>query len=650
MPGFGRRVRGVAVALLVCFGGLDARALPAAIDPDKGVVPAGIERPTLRLFPQAELAEARRGDPVEARTDGAFPESTLPDVERAWFGPAASLRARVDRTRQALDRIGLRNLDPAARALLLDPSAGSRLERAAGAVRLSPDLPAARMAYAQALWKESGMPVSALGAAMSAVAAMARHLEAALWLDATVANAAVFALLSGALLFLGILCASLAPHAAHDLGDRMSPDSPFFARGALLAALLFLPVALGEGVLGLGLALFALAICYGRGSQRAAAVGCAVAVLVALYPVADRAGHLFADAGADPVAEAVFAVENGFPGRMDLARLENVALSDPLAARALALQAKRAGRLEEANERYASILSPETEDASLLNNAANVRLQLGDLAGAIDLYERAVHAGSSVPLLFNLSQAYGQAIRLEEQDLALAEAQEIDAALVSELARRHGASGRRGVVDVPVKVSELRSRVAKGGHGQRAAAALRARYAPGLMGTSTLATAGAFAAAFVVALLLASRFRPSHWCARCGARLCPRCDRNRGSAELCVGCTRLFRRPDTIEPGLRARRLEELRSRKAKIDRFVLVASLGVPGAAGVFAQRPLLAVAATFLAGLVVSCFVWSGGAVPDPLAVGGAGSFAFVAAGLVFLLAYGLALGLALAARRSR
>ena len=81
--------------------------------------------------------------------------------------------------------MGVWNFDSAARALLGSGSRGEEIEHAAAAVRLAPDLPAARMRLSQALWLHGESPVDALRVALAALAGIPRHLEASLWFAAT---------------------------------------------------------------------------------------------------------------------------------------------------------------------------------------------------------------------------------------------------------------------------------------------------------------------------------------------------------------------------------------------------------------------------------------------------------------------------------
>ena len=120
----------------------------------------------------------------------------------------------------------------------------------------------------------------------------------------------------------------------------------------------------------------------------------------------------------------------------------------------------------------------------MLNNAANTRFAAGSADEALALYERAARANPSPLVLFNLAQAYGRAILLEEQDLALAQAQALDPRAVHALTQHVAEVGGGGPVDVAVSAATLRARGA--GREVRRRRSLARRFAPGWLGASWL--------------------------------------------------------------------------------------------------------------------------------------------------------------------
>jgi tetratricopeptide (TPR) repeat protein len=412
---------------------------------------------------------------------------------------------------------------------------------------------------------------------------------------------------------------------------------PGFARGALLAGVLLLPVALGEGPLGAALSLFGLAFVYGDGRRRLAAASAAALILVALHPL-EHHQRVLASASSDPVPAAAYAALHSVPPVRDAVRLEYASAEHPRAALALARTEMRAGRNQDAQAR----LSPHVKtssDAALLNQAANLALLLGNHQEAIPLYERAVALETSPLILFNLSQAYGQGIRLQEQDAALARAQSLDAKAVTRLMVGQ-ADLPRGVVDLPVETARLLA--------DRASPSVLAARAPHPLAPGRLGSPALSLALFLLVGGLATQaprlYRRSRACERCGVRRCPRCDPRSGGDGLCAPCARLTHSPETTDPGMRMARLEDLRRRQRRQRRLHVASSLLVPGTSGLLTGRPLLGLLGTlaFAWGLaLVRAPAW---VPPDPGSVGGAAGILFGlgmgAAALVY--AGGLLLGL--------
>ena len=118
------------------------------------------------------------------------------------------------------------------------------------AVRLAPDLPAAHVALARALWEESRAPFAATRQALEALLAIPRHTEASLWFGGSLLYVLALALVAGGLACIALAAFFAAPHATHDLGDALSGSMPAFARAALLGSnspvLSAAPAQLGE--------------------------------------------------------------------------------------------------------------------------------------------------------------------------------------------------------------------------------------------------------------------------------------------------------------------------------------------------------------------------------------------------------------------
>jgi len=593
----------------------------AAARPPGGFVAALALAGLLLLVPPA-WAE---GLPLSPQEPGAARVADpAPNPLMAWRSKG-SLLERAERTRLAALQVGIPSFDAPARALLLDESEGSRLARARAAGTVAHGLPRAQAALADALLQDDRDVPGAAAAAARGLGALFHHPEARLWLEATGILAARNALFFGSIAFLAGLAALYARAAAHDLGDRLGRCLPLFACAGVLGVLVLLPALLGQGLAGIGLSLFALALCYGSPTERHAAWLASALLILALEVGTLGAARALVALDPDPVASAFQRVEAGASPDGEHVRLEYAAASDALAARGLALEARRNGRLREAADRYEELIALGEADGTLVNNAANVWLALGDVERAVARHELAAQLSASPVVLYNLSYAYGQAIRPRAQDEILQRLQRIDPALAFDLTEIQEKLAGGFTLDLPLPAATLRARAAQARTSDGVAFELRRSLAPGAVGAAPAATLAAFLAAAAFARWAAGRFRRSGACRRCGGRLCPRCDGAASARELCAACQRLFERPETADPERRMRRLAELEWRARWFSRARLAASFALPGAAGLLARRPWLGLAGALAFTATVACVTGLSAPPTDPLAAGGAGVLAF-------------------------
>jgi tetratricopeptide (TPR) repeat protein len=569
--------------------------------------------------------------PTEASTAAVSEEAGLPEPAAPILDPLATwsrggdILERAESTRLAALQLGLSGFDPSARSLLLPPQEADSAERARAAVAVAPDLPLARAALARSLLLDDHDVFGALRAAVQTIQSLLRHREARLWLEATGFTVLGNALFFGALLFLVVLCAPKFRAAAHDLGDRIGRVLPLFARAGLLGVLLLVPPLLGQGLLGLGLSLFALAICYGSRAEQRGAWAAAVLLVLGLEIGSLGAARALVALDPDAVSAALNAVSRGVPSRLDHLRLEHASGYDALAARGLAVEARRQGRLREAASRYDGLLASEHADTAVANNAANVALALGDLDRAIALYEQVVDVAPSAVALYNLSYGYGRTIRPRAQDLTLQRLQQQDPSLAFELLQLQSKLPDGFTLDLPLPATALERRADWAEASEAVASDLRRPLAPGLLG-APLAAALALLGTAAFAHGISRRVRPSRDCSRCGGRVCPRCDGGSAAGQgLCASCRNLFERPETADPERRERRLLELKARQDRVTRGRRVVSWLVPGAAGILVGRPWLGLLGAVSFGFVLAHPALSRANVVDPLAAGGAGDLAF-------------------------
>src|SRR5262249_26442157 len=128
---------------------------------------------------------------------------------------------------------------------------------------------------------------------------------------------------------------------------------------------------------------------------------------------------------------------------------------------ALATTSLRSGELARAEQ---TMGAPDAEagptlEAAALNLRGIVRMAQGDLGQAIPAFERARAAQESAQVDFNLSQAYGRALRLTEQQPAFEAARRLDGDLITKYMANEDANVHRYLIEssLPLELYALRA-------------------------------------------------------------------------------------------------------------------------------------------------------------------------------------------------
>jgi tetratricopeptide (TPR) repeat protein len=554
-------------------------------------------------------------------------------VIAAWRTAPEAAFARTAALRRVRLELGMADLVGPAHVILTGATDEDPEIYSTFALDLAPGTPLFRWAHVRALFA-SGDIGAGTRATVEAVWSIVGSLAAQLWLIENFSLIALMVVLGAPLGFILLSAIYVFPHAAHDVGDLLGGRGlPVFARSAALAALLLLPLVLGEGVIGFALALFALAFAYGKSHQRQVLVMAATLLVIGLHPLAQFVSVATTLVDRDPIAQSVMAVVAGLESNADVERLESVVEEDPAAAHALVVRARRYGLEEQARVALEALGARYPGDGHVLAALGSIEMRREQTEAAIGLFERAVPQVDSATLLFDLSQAYAAAFRMEESEATLSNAQRLDAAKVASLSSLGDA---RMVADLQFPVGLLYDRFQSQVLSQGLQFGLVRRLAPGRIGESWFMTAGAFALVVLFGILFANRFDHSSQCGRCGHRICTRCEETVWSEEICEDCHHLFQYPDSTDPSLRMARLQALSKRGAGIDRIVLAASLLIPGVAGFASRRPDFAMFGLLLFGWIVAWVVWPLGVFDDPLLMGDAAWLCFAIPGVLAVFSY--------------
>ena len=562
--------------------------------------------------------------PIEvAREQVAFAWSEAP--EAAYARAAAVRRVRLE--------LGLGDLVAPARVILSQATHEDLDIYTAFAEDLAPNTPSIHIAHVRALLSDGdvGGAIRGVGHLFMSVAF---GLSSQLWLIENLTFTLMIVMLAAALGFISLSALQVYRHAAHDLGDLLGGRrTPVFAGIAGLACLLLAPLVVGEGVIGLALALFILAFAYAKSAQRNVLVMAAIMLLIALYPMARLVSIATSLVDQDPVGDSVMSVVAGTETLADVERLESVAETDPVASHALAYRARRYGREEFSRTQLEALGDRHPSDGFVLAALGNIKMRRGETDQAIGFYERAAPQLDSATLLFDLSQAYARAFRMEEYEQTIERAQSIDSGAVEALS---SLGDSNLVADLVFPSHLLRDRFISSAMSRNEQFDLAATLAPGRLGGNWILTASAFALSVLCCMLFANRFDHSSQCVRCGHRICTRCEETVWSEELCEGCHHLFQSPEATDPSLRMARLQALAKREVKIDRAVLLTSLFVPGAAGLASRRPDLAMFGLLLFVWIALWLTWPTGVFEDPFLMGNAAVLCLAIPGVLAIVSY--------------
>jgi tetratricopeptide (TPR) repeat protein len=441
------------------------------------------------------------------------------------------------------------------------------------AVALSPNLPYARLALAEAYARRSPGDVGAysreIKAALEVMLKDPRYRRPAL---ADLGAVCLVAVLATAAVVVGVLFLRRARFFLHDF-HHLFPRAAARWQSAALAVLLVIgtPLALRWGLVPVLLLLLASVSLYLTVAERAVAT--VLLMLAALVPFA--AGQIARTSSfAGTVAEDVYVLERGGLSAEQVAERVRARHEKKQAGFAelfaLGRFEARRGQMQEAMAHYkaAAVLKPG--HAVLMTNLANAMLATGDQDGAARQYAEASGADPSLAApAFNLAEVYRRRaavapdseIGSENQKArdALGAAQRLDPALLMWQRPPEDRLLMNRVLLGPALAEEDLPTTEDTAAGERVEAQLSRR----LLGSGSGASAWGLpvlGALLVFGFGFATRsMKASRECEKCGRPVCRRCDKELGvAAKMCAQCVNVFSRKGVVEARVRARKQIEI--------------------------------------------------------------------------------------------
>ncbi|GMU11205.1 MULTISPECIES: tetratricopeptide repeat protein [Corallococcus] len=498
------------------------------------------------------------------------------------------------------------------------------------AVALSPGLPAARFARAEAYVVEDPLNVPrALGewkTALVTLAKDARYRRPAL----TDLGALVLAAWAAtAVAVVAVLFLRRIRYALHDFHHLFPRAVTRWQSGLLGLLLLALPAVLGAGLVPVLLVLFAsVALYVGRAERWVAAV---LLVGLGLMPLAAGTLARFTVFAGTPAEDVYLLERGGLSAEGAAARVRARAAARTARFQelgALAYYESRRGLLEEARADFKAASALKEGDARMLTRFGNALLGLGDVDGAVLLYTQASRADPSMAAPhYNLGQVYRRRARLLPDDQlgkeldrstsAIATAQSLDDSLL----RREPPPEDRPLLNRLLLSPAVPERdwmdLADGTpEGARVESQVGRWLSPVLpAGPVGWGLTAALAALVAVIGEASWRMKASRGCERCGRAVCQRCDKDLGVASaMCGQCVHVYARKSQVPKELRSRKQGEVERHQAWTKRVTYALGGLVSGAGHVGTGLPVRGALYAFVFSFAVAALVLHRGLVRTP------------------------------------
>jgi hypothetical protein len=303
-----------------------------------------------------------------------------------------------------------------------------------------------------------------------------------------------------------------------------------------------------------------------------------------LLPLFLKPIDIFLSAEMSPALRAVVAVNEGKDNTYAIDKLRGAENEQEMFSLALAM--KREGRVSEAIRIYNNLLKRYPDQAIIYNNLGNCYAIMGQFSDAMAMYNKAVAIKPLVSAYYNLSQVSREQLLFDEGDRYFDEARKIDADAVAKY--RENTSRTPNIYykdDVLDKADFWKLAITKS-----EGSFFRGTFVPlwltpiaGLMITITFFG------------LTKVRRNKAYSCKRCGAIICPRCERSLKWGEMCHDC---FATLVTLEkdPRDRIAKLMTVQDKKKSRKSILFLLTLLMPGSNLIYAGKVLKGALLTFL------------------------------------------------------
>ncbi|UCG78000.1 MAG: tetratricopeptide repeat protein [Nitrospirota bacterium] len=320
-------------------------------------------------------------------------------------------------------------------------------------------------------------------------------------------------------------------------------------------------------------------------------------IALILLPILLKPVEMFISAELSPSLKAVVAVNEGKDNKYAIGVLSTAEEKPELFSYALAL--KREGRIGDAIAAYNKLLEKQPNDPRIYNNLGNCYAIAGQIENAIAMYEKANNIKPHVTAYYNLAQASRELLRFEDGDKFYDEARRLDAGAVTAFRENSSRIPNLYFIDELLGFGDFFRLALKSSGTRLFSLSLVPFWFTPLIGLIIMVS-------FVS--LNKKRDNKAYRCKRCGAIICPKCDRSIKAGEMCQDCVASL---VTLEkdPRDRIAKVMAVQDKKKSRKWVLFFLTLVMPGANLIYAGRILAGAIMTFffitpLTLLVVSLF----------------------------------------------
>ncbi|MBN1552766.1 tetratricopeptide repeat protein [bacterium] len=249
---------------------------------------------------------------------------------------------------------------------------------------------------------------------------------------------------------------------------------------------------------------------------------------------------------------------------------------------------KRGGYYFDALKEYMEYTRIERSDAIGHLNLGNIYFILNNIGEAIAEYRKAENTDPNNAAIYcNLSKAYSHQFKFQQMDSMLKKANDLNPKLVSKFTDNLSSNPNRMLLDglFPKKWiwQEFeqfyeRSFAEQENHWRK--------LGPGLGMRSALTVLFSVFVIFLIIPAISKRMNVSRFCIKCGASMCPRCQKNSDSKKFCSHCQMMITKKGQVDPKDRDKNLRDVntRVRRRKLTKICLTVLF--PGMGAVYDGR----------------------------------------------------------------